>query len=383
MSDPTPDRPRRPRLPWGVLGMLGLVLLVEAALAADDVRWTTIWAADWRQAGRAADRGAGRAEILCFGDSLAKLGLMPNVLAERTGRSAYSLAVSVGQATSSYVLLRRAINAGAEPEAVVIDLIPHLLAAPPDYNARQWADLARPREIVGLAVAARDPEFLGALLLARWLPSVRCRYELRAGVLGDLRGEPFSHWPAIAWHWRTWRVNRGAQPMPRADDFRGDADRWPAELYPPSWRVHPVNERYLRRFLDLADSRQIPVFWVVMPFSPEVQSRREALGLDADYDRFVRRIRADYPDLVVLDARHAGYGPEVHIDPIHLDHVGAAAISADVGEQIRDRLDGPPADRDPTWVALRDYGDRPTGAVVEDLDRSRLAVEERVRGTRR
>lgn len=365
---------RRRAVPAGLLGMIALVVATEAYLGGRDADLTTIWAADWRQAGRAARDEATGAEILCFGDSLAKFGLLPGVIEERTGRPAHNLALSVGQVSASYVLLRRAIDAGAAPRAVVIDMIPHLLAQGPEYNIRHWPELAGPAEALEVAAASRSPAFFTRAMASRWLDSVRCRFEIREAVRAALRGEGRSYWPAVAFHLRNWRVNGGAQPMAPNGAFEGDGELWPAELYPPSWRAHPGNVALLRRFLGLAEAEGIAVFWVIMPFSPEVQSRRESLGLDASYSRFVRRMQDEFPGLVVLDARHSGYGPGLHIDPIHLDRRGAAALSAEVGDAIRDALDGGRRPGGPTWLAVRDYEDRPTGAMIEDLEESRLAV---------
>src|SRR3954447_9395190 len=83
----------RGRVPWGFLGMLGLMALVELALARHGLA-----PSNWRASGRAASGKAVGCEVLCFGDSQVKLGLLPRVIEQRLGRPAYNLAIVGGQA---------------------------------------------------------------------------------------------------------------------------------------------------------------------------------------------------------------------------------------------------------------------------------------------
>ncbi len=371
----------RRRAPLGLVGMLVLVFVAESRLAKLDLELTPVWALDWRRAGASARREAPRAEILCFGDSLAKLGLVPQVIEAGTGRGTLSLALSVGQVPASYFLLRRAIEAGARPKAIVIDTIPHLLAEGPDYNERLYADLLTTREALELGIAARDGSLFARLALASGLPSIRCRYELRSFVANRLAGRPASQWTIVAAHWRNWRANRGAQPAAKQPDFHGDAARWPAELYPATWAPHSVNAEFLDRFLDLAASRAIPVYWLVPPFSPEVQSRREGLGLDDAFTDFLERTAGPRANLTVVDGRRSAYGTAVHHDPIHLDREGAVRLSTDLAAVVANGL-ARPGSR-PRRIDLPTYRDPPPGWDVEDLDQSLAAVIDRAARARR
>ena len=366
--------------PWGLFGMIGLVALVESVVAAHDVTLTTIWAADWRQAGRAARSEAVDAELLCFGDSLGKIGMLPQILERETGLRSHNLAVSVGQITASAVLLDRVLDAGGTPKAIVVEMVPHLLAEGPGYNRRHWPELATPVEALQVAASARSPDFLADTILSIALRSARARFEIRQALLAALRGEPYGSFPAIAYHWRTWRVNRGAQPSPPQDGFRGDAERWPIELYPRSWRVAPANVAALRRMLTRAEARGIAVFWAIPPLSPEVQQKRQMLGLDDRYSAFVAEIQHEFEGLTVLDFRRSDYPAEVHSDPIHLDRRGAEALSVDLGRAIHERLGGPGPG---STVAMPSYRPRPLDPDVEDLEQSRLAVEMRIADLRR
>src|SRR4051794_12362625 len=114
------------RLPVGALGMFALVLAAEGFIGRREGRaFTTQVVAQWQLAGRAARREATRGELLCFGDSLVVFDVAPRVLEARTGRRAYNLAAMGSQSSTSYLLLRRALEAGARPSAVVVDFMPN------------------------------------------------------------------------------------------------------------------------------------------------------------------------------------------------------------------------------------------------------------------
>ena len=125
-----------------------------------------------------------------------------------------------------------------------------------------------------------------------------------------------------------------------------------------------MNETYLRRFLTLAARREIPVFWVLPPYSPGLQTRNERSGEDGGHAEFVRATLRRFPGVVVIDARALGYADRVFHDACHLDRDGAAALSAAVAQVVRARLDGPTAGAGEHWVALPSVrAGRRTGAA--------------------
>jgi hypothetical protein len=118
-----------------------------------------------------------------------------------------------------------------------------------------------------------------------------------------------------------------------------------------AWRCSAVNASYVRRFLDLAASHDIPVFWILPPFRDEALSRREQSGLETSYKEFVRSVQAEYPTLIVIDGRPMGGSSATHLDPIHLSPSGASAFSTEVANVLARRLSGGPSG--PEWVELR------------------------------
>lgn len=368
---------RRSPWPTGLLAMLALVAGVERHLARHDVDYVHPWAWDWKRSGAAASKEAAGCEVLCLGDSLVKFGLLPRVIEERLGVRSYNLAVGAGQASATYFLLRRALDAGARPRAVVVDFKPHLLAYDVHNSDAMWPLLLSPGECLDLAWSARDAGFFARTLLARLLPSVRGRAEVGAAIAAALRGGSSSPRDSLPPVWRNWNVNRGAQVAPRGPGPPGAGAGWAHELFPAAWEPHPVNVAYVRRLLALAAARGIVVHWLLPPIRPDSQAECERIGLDARHAAFVAALRAEFPGLVVLDGRRSGYGAEVHVDPVHLDRRGAAALSADVAAALGGR------ERPSGWVALPPYRERPAPGRLEDLEESRIALQDLAHGRAR
>ena len=372
-------RSRRMPAPLGLLGMLALVLLIESRFPRDDIDFTGIWACNWRHAREAVREHAPGASILCLGDSLVQFGAIPKVIEAGTGRSTYSLALSAGSPPATYLMLRRALENEARPEAILLDYAPHSLDMGPRFSLDRWPELLDLRETLELAATWRDASLAASILVARWLPSYAARVELRDLVRAALRGDAtfrLDRRAGILMHLRNWKVNRGANLAARNPDFHGaDPNYLPQALTPTTWRCSPENRDYVRKTLDLAASRQITVFWVIPPFSPEIHEHRERLGLDDQYTRFTRDIQSRCPNVVVLDGRRRGYGPEVHVDPLHLDRQGAAVFSADVAELVARQLDAPGSL--PRWNVLPFYRERPASVVLEDVRQSRAVLAAR------
>jgi hypothetical protein len=373
------SRPSRPSLrrsvPWGLLGMIGLVLAIETTLGEhDQPTLSTNVAMSWRFAGRAADSKVRNCEVLCFGDSQVQFAIMPQAIERRLGTPAYNLAIHAGQPTASYFLLRRALESGARPKALVVDFQPNTFGMDPQGQARLFAEMLDPPEALELAAVAHQPGLFAEVALGRLLASYRDRHEIRAGLMHWLDGRD----PAKTnnfWFtplWRNWRVNLGATIYARNPDHDANLppDHW---LAPREWTRHRAPIGFMKRFLDLARDRDIAVFWLLPPVHPVVIAERRRRGLEAPFERFVAEVQSRYPNVVVLDARHVGYGQEVFADIAHLDRDGAGVLSLDVAEALARHIDG----RDPSrrWIELPAYRERPIPVRFEDVDESRLALK--------
>jgi hypothetical protein len=348
--------------------MVGLLLAVESYVARRHPDLAPDYSLEWRRTGRTVPREAPHSQIVCLGDSLVKVGVAPRVLEQRLGKRTFDFALSAGQPVASYFLFRRLLEAGARPEAVVLDSKWTALASPPSLNEPILPEIVGPREFLDLAWTARDGRLFATLMLAEVLPSYRDRFAIRADVKTALRGEsPPPRRQIGAWQ-RNWRQNHGAHHAPRRESYQGQVDPINKQIFPDDWKPDPVVASYLERLFALAGARGIPVFWLVPPTVPEVQARHERAGTDRAFTRFARQLQGRFPNVVVLDARAAGYPPSVFIDPTHLDCRGAALFTDDLAPIIGRSLADPSTS--PRWAALPPYRDRPIDIDLEDVEQS-------------
>ena len=377
-NPPIDDRGRAKgaRWPTGLLGMLVLVVGVESSLMGHDYDFTTLIASNWRIEGRAPARVAARNEILCFGDSMVKFGVQPRVLGARVGKSSYNFALYCGSAASSYYMLERSFASGAKPAAVVVDFQPELLMGDSmRILSRVYPELLTFRELTELCWEAHDPGRFAEFLVAKVLPSARKRYEIRASVLAAVKGESASVKEGLLAARRNWKLNKGAEVLAKNPHYRGEVPEdgaYPAMFWTP-WHANKLNDLYLRHFLRLAASRDVPVFWVLQPNAAEVDLRREKVGYNAQYEAYVRGYLEKFPNLVVVDGRHVNYPHQVFTDPVHLDRNGATAYSLGIAEVLRAHLvDHAPG---PRWAPLPDHRFESDVIPLEDNLESRVALQ--------
>ena len=372
MTNPTAAERAGAALPWGLLGMIALVWAVESFVSRHFPDLASSYSQEWRKTGQNVRPEAPRGEILCFGDSLVKVGVAPRVLEHRLGKRVFNFALERRPAGGQLFLFRRALEVGARPAAVVLDSKWTALAGRPAFNQAILPDIFGPREFLDLAWTARDPGLFAGLVLSQVLPSYHVRFAIRADVQTALRGEsPPRRRNIDAWR-RNWRLNHGAHHAPRELRYHGEIDPGNTELLPAAWQPDPVVATYLERFLALAEARNIPVFWLIPPMVPALQDRHEQGGTDVCFTRFARQIQARFPHVVVIDGRHARYPHSVFIDPTHLDCQGAALFSDDLAPIIGRSLDGPEAAA--RWVSLPLFRERSIGIDLEDVERSAQVI---------
>ncbi|MCA1684508.1 MAG: hypothetical protein LC745_00685, partial [Planctomycetia bacterium] len=287
-----------------------------------------------------------------------------------TGRRALNLACVGGTSPLTYFLLKRSLDAGARPSALLVDFKATQLQSNHRVVERALAELLSPSESLELAWTARDPLMFARLAVSGLLPSVRARSEIREWVLAAVAGGSASPRRENLAALRNWTVNRGAGLLDKwaGSETIGEHFDEKCMAAPGAWYCHPLNAVYLRRFLVLAATRDIPVYWLLPPIHPRVQGRRDSLRLDANFDRMLRRATQRYANLTVIDGRGAGYPARHFIDSVHLDSEGAYAYSDDLASLL------PLAPGGPRWVMLPAYRDRPITIPLEDQTGSRLAL---------
>ncbi len=306
-----------------------------------DVNVRSRLGACWQSAFRAASEPESRAEILCFGDSLVKLGILPRVLEARLGRSAYNLAVLGGQPPAGQFLLRRVLDSGHCPRALIINFSPLLLGMDPRVNLEWWGTLPPARERSEVAWRSGDPALALSLFLHGAIGSLSCRDRFRTALgfasFEACRGDECPANDELRALLRNWRLNRGAQVAPRPFvPIQGALPR-PYDGTGWSWQPHPVHSYYVERFLELAQARRIPVYWILPPAEAGWLERNERVGTVGAYRHYVQHLVSRYPMLTVLDMQRAGWDRALFRDPIHVNRDGAIRLTVAVADAISGR----------------------------------------------
>ena len=349
------------KLPLGLLGMLVLVASVEGFVTRHEL--DTVPPEEWQYllARQAATRQARGCDLLILGDSQAKMGVLPKVVGARSRLRSYNLAITGAQTPASYDVLRRALDGGAHPSAVLVDFHQFLLAIPPHASRAKLPFLLGYGAVLRLGWDSRDLTLLADLLAQRALPSFRCRWMLRSWVLSANDGQTNRNrllMPEALGHWAR---NDGAWVMSSMTDQAGDGVAQQRLAYRPGWTPDRVNADYVRRFLQLSEANSVAVYWLIPPIHPALQAANEASGFDEKYVAFVRKMQQRFPGLTVIDGRHAGYDPAVFVNPDHLGREGAFALSQDLGDMFRRFGHVRPSSR---WVALPRYRPRVTDPEI-------------------
>lgn len=363
------------RLPLGVLGMIALIGVVETAIALAAPRLRDPVSFSWVYAAEAAKHRAPGSGILCLGDSLAKDGLVSAVLTATTGVPTYNLSAPAAPAPMTECLFRRALDAGARPRAIVLELKPSLLAGGPRYRMRGWQEFLNFSETVSLIRSARNTSFAIEVVLGQILPSLRARYEIRETLRAGLQGKPPLSRLQNLVNGENWTINASANLAPRNLAFTGRVTEVEHQRTLSSrFKVHRVNDAAARRIVDLAAANHIRVFLLIPPFAPELHARRQVTGADRLRDAFVQSLQARSPGLTVLDARGSGYPSSVFVDPSHLDAQGAVALSRDVAGVLKHDLNttAAPADRG-RWIALPAFREPAANLALENVGQTRAA----------
>jgi hypothetical protein len=270
----------------------------------------------------------------------------------------------------SYFLLRRVLEAGARPSAVILDVKPSILLGSPDYNIRYWQEVLTLRESLDLASADRHFTLFVKVLVGRVLPSFRSRHEIRGALVAALRGEASPLRSINQVCQRNWRANSGANVAAKNPGFTGVVDpEQRRNLHTNIWHTHRANTTYLTRILELTRERGIPVYWLLPPLAPALQAQREESGAEKGYEKFIGSMQARFSHLTVVDGRHSGYEPRLFVDATHLDGQGANTLSGDLARLLKRELSA--SSHANRWLPLPAYRDMPALAAWEDIDQSK------------
>jgi hypothetical protein len=311
--------------------MIALIITLEGYVARRGLDLADPVSHSWRFSAKAARGPEAKADVLCFGDSLVKMGVLPRVISAGLGERAYNLAVFSGQAPSTFFLFRQVLVSGARPRAVIVDFHANLLATVAKENRLYWPELVDSWDGLELAFRAADPGLLGALVADRFLPTIKHRFEVRRSLLAALRGETSPSVHRGQELRSNWCENDGAHFA----EFRLPPSEPPRASHNARWSPRPLHSAYIRRFLDLAATHGITVYWLIPPLNPAWQAHRERVGIEESYTRFVQSMSAGRTNLIVVDGRRLGLSVSQFADATHLNGEGAVILSSVLARVMR------------------------------------------------
>jgi hypothetical protein len=375
-------QPAISKVPWGVAGMVVLIALFESFIARNWLDFTDPVSLSWRYSALAASAHACDSDLLLVGDSLIKHALIPSVMAEVRGERIVNLGAARCPTSMTYFLLLRSLEAGAHPRAIVFNAKPAVLIGGPDFNQRYWQEVLTVSELSQLFGMMSRGEFVAATLAGRLLPSLRSRLEIRDHLLAALHAEAGPLHDINRALWRNWTLNEGANVVFPQTPFSGELTAKDLKnLHPQVFHAEKSNAKAIHRILQLAQDQNIPVYWLLPPLPPSLQSAREESGAEAAYDRFIEGYLARYlRTLWVLDGRHAGYPATAFADATHLNAKGAIALSRTVAKALASKGDNPSVEAKAItkWIALEPWPDHSdeTSSPLEDVETSLAKVKQ-------
>ncbi len=372
--DPAAIRRRTGRIPWGFLGALVAIVAAESIVAP---RWRELSdpvSLSWRFADEAARHDAKGKDLLFLGDSLVKHGLIPSVVEASSGLSGANLAAARGPALLTDFILRRAIESGARPSAIVIETKPAVLIGGADYNAHYWPAALTARECLEMGWAVRKGTLGLAAMTARLIPSLQSRLEIRSGLMASLNGTTDRIPEINRMLLRNWTTNDGANVALLESPYRGLlSPEIQEKLHPDKWYVDHSNKVGIDRMLKRSRDHQIRVFWLLPPISPGLQAWRERSGAESHYEKFVRSYCDRFPATVtILDGRRIAREPSLYVDATHLSGRGAIVLSRSIAPVMASELRSPKL-KPPAWITLEEPPAAPD-PPLEDVEQSRRIV---------
>jgi hypothetical protein len=352
--------------------MLLILVVIECALARHELELAGSTRLASMLGAQAAQHEAPRADVLYLGDSLMKHGVQPKVIESLASLRGFNLALPGAQPPVTYFMLRRAHRAGARPKIVVLDFAHDMLAGGPEYSVRNWTEVADAPGAVELALRARNVSLLGSWISGQIAPSARCRVEVRESIVTALRGGGSVMSDMNRQISGLWAANAGAhvEAGSRGDHSTlSDADA--RRLLAERWWCNGLNREYIKGLFRLAMARSEHVVWLIPPVAPALQSRRAASGADGKYTAFAHAVQAEFPQVVVVDCREAGFDDDAFVDHIHLNRRGAQALSERLAE-ILGSLVNRSCER--AWIDLPALRERMVSTDRNDADPLRLAM---------
>lgn len=313
-----------------------------------------------------------RASIVCLGDSLLKQGIAPIILEKYLHERAINLAVIGSRPMATYCIFKRILREGGQPKLVLVDFEPCILYSEPSTAAHESAEFYDADDFLDVALAVGDGCYTSSLLLSILLPSYRLKHAISDLAISLVRTGSWPDRSLVRKYSRNWRINKG-QSLEPAQNGPLPGNTIQASRIVGEWRkvfqdyssknCNQVNLAFMRKFFDLANRNSIKVFWLITPMHPRAQKEMEETGFETAYTNLVRNMQSQFPNLIVIDGRHANYDGHLFIDSEHFHRHGATIYSKSVAEILR----LPASTR---WIQLPKCDMSDVDMTLEDVEQS-------------
>lgn len=270
-----------------------------------------------------------------MGDSVAAGGIKPELMAPHLApqTNVVNLALSGSGPEFTYFILQREIAAGVAPKAILYAPSPHTFGS--QRTALLVGAYATWSEVAEIAAARIEPFEALYGIVCRFSYSLRHREQLAEVLKG--RRMPEGIEPAQP---QTAKTENGSNPETSNDSGE---DRFPAsrinQMYRKQFDTSEFNLFFARKFLALAQAKQIPVYWTTMPVLKVVQESRKPLNYEADYLAFVDGLQKQYHLNLVTNPVPV-MAPRYFKDYLHLNEEGATQFTGLLGNEIKLRKPG-------------------------------------------
>ncbi len=255
-----------------------------------------------------------------MGDSVAAGGIRSDLLSAQLApkTNTFNMALSGSGPEFSYFILQREIAAGVAPKAIVYAPSPHTFAS--QRIALLVGAYATWPEIAEIIAARIEPFEVLYGIACKLSYSLRHREQLAEVIKGR-------------------RMPEGIEPAIPASNGQeaNDEDRFPAKRVHPMYRkkfeTTAFNLYFTEKFLRTAQTKEISLYWLIMPTLKVIQESRQPFHFQEDYQNFLEDKKKNYGvhlltnPLPIMSAKYFA-------DYTHLTPDGAVLFTDALGRQL-------------------------------------------------
>ena len=282
----------------------------------------------WREESDYVRTGGEDPDIIIIGDSRAKSGIIPELLTEGTGRSAYNIAVGGCNAVEMYYALKHYLENHEAPEQAVVIFAPYHFCDIDNFGQTQtfnYLSVGELSEVYSQALGFGETQKLGDHFFT---DVFSCKLRLPNKYLASI--------------YEASLFGRGEENRKKYDSVRADrgytefgtesGNNFPAyEVHHPEFDSLHLVVLYYDRLLELADDNGIEVFALQSPVN-EATSEGMSPRFRSGFGAFMEERAQRYPHFTV-ETQIPCYESRYFGDNNHLNREGAGVFTRSVKDR--------------------------------------------------